>query len=47
VDPIEQELRKMTEDPETPEHLKLGALKQLVALRARRTPRRRRTGRSS
>lgn len=32
VDPIEQELRKMAEDPNTPQHLKLGELKQLVAL---------------
>ena len=32
MDPIEAELRKMAEDPNTPQHLKLGALKQLVAL---------------
>lgn len=29
---VEEELRKMAEDPSTPQHLKLGALKQLVAL---------------
>ncbi len=29
---VEEELRKMAEDPNTPQHLRLGAVKQLVAL---------------
>jgi hypothetical protein len=38
ADEVEAELKRMAEDPEMPAHLKLGALKQLVALRGTGAP---------
>jgi hypothetical protein len=38
ADDVEAELRKMAEDPGLPAHLKLGVLKQLIALRSLAKP---------